>query len=88
MMKAVPVEKCVALTLWLLAMRADYRTIWCFKSTVCIVTKVVCGAMVDRLLPEYVKMPTGTAVVEGFKSDHGFPAVCWSYRQYTHSYHR
>ena len=38
-------------------------------------TKEVCSAMVDHL-PEYTKMLIGTdltMVVEGFKSDHGFP---------------
>jgi hypothetical protein len=80
MREAITVEKRVALTVWFLATGADYRTIGHLfgvsKSTVCVVTKEVCAAIVDRLLPEYIKMPTGAAltmVVERFKSDFGFP---------------
>ena len=46
------------------------------KSTVCVVTKQVCSSIVDRLLPEYIQIPTGAALsedVEGFKVNHGFP---------------
>ena len=42
----------------------------------CVVTKQVCASIVKRLLPEYIKIPTGealTEVIEGFKVDHGFP---------------
>ena len=64
--KAVTVEKHVALTVWFLATGADYRTIGHLfgisKSIICVVTKEVCAAMVDRLLLEYIKMPTGTAL--------------------------
>ena len=80
MRRAVSTEKRVAITLWFLATGADYRTIGHLfgvsKSTVCVVTKEVCVVIVERLLPDYIKMPTGTAlkvVVEGFKNDLGFP---------------
>jgi hypothetical protein len=82
MRKAIPTDQRVALTLWFLATGADYRTVGHLfgvsKSTVCVVTKQVCSAIVKRLLPEYVKLPTGEAltdreVVEGFKIEHGFP---------------
>ena len=36
----------------------------------------MCVVIVERLLPDYIKMPTGTAlkvVVEKFKNDLGFP---------------
>ena len=53
MTKAIPVEQRVALTLWFLSTNADYRTIGHLfgvsKSTVCIVTKEVCSAIVDKV---------------------------------------
>ncbi len=68
------------MTLWFLSTGADYRTVGHLfgvsKSTVCIVTKHAIASIVELLLPEYIRMPTGTAlreVVEGFKRDHGFP---------------
>ena len=80
MRKAIPTEKRVALTLWFLATGADYRTIshlfGVSKSTVCVVTKQVCSSIVECLLPKYVKIPIGAALmedIEGFKSNHGFP---------------
>lgn len=80
MRKAIPVEQRVALTLWLLATNADYRTIGHLfgvsKSTVCVVTKEVCTAIVHVLLPKYIKFPVGEGmkeVVDGFKHKWGFP---------------
>ena len=76
--RAASVEKCVAIT-WFLATGADYRTIGHLfgvsKYTVCMVTKEVCVVIVERLLPVYIRIPTGTAlklVFDGFKNDHGF----------------
>ena len=58
MRNAIPVEQRVALTLWFLATNADYRTIGHLfgvsKSTVCIVMKEVCAAIVKHLLPQYI----------------------------------
>ena len=80
MRTAVPTDKRIALTLWFLASGADYRTIGLLfgvsKSTVCLVIKDVCSAIVQILLPEYIRFPTGDAlrrVVTGFKQDYGFP---------------
>ena len=80
MRKAIPTEQRVALTLWFLSTGADYRTIGHLfgvsKSTVCVVTKRVCASIVKCLLPEYINIPTGTALkenVDAFKTDHGFP---------------
>ena len=80
MRKAVPVEQRVALTLWFLSTNADYRTIGHLfgvsKSTVCIVTKEVCAAIVDKLLPKYIRIPGDEdlrEVIDGFKSKLGFP---------------
>lgn len=80
MRKAVSTEKRLAITLWFLSTGADYRTIGHLfgvsKSTVCVVTKEVCTAIVEHLLPEYIKIPTGAALDENvrhFRVDHGFP---------------
>ena len=80
MRKAVSTDKRVAITLWFLSTGADYRTIGHLfgvsKSTVCVVTKEVCAAIVGHLLPEYIKIPTGGALddnVRHFRLDHGFP---------------
>ena len=80
MRKAVPVDMSVALTLWFLETGADYRTIGHLfavsKSTICLVTKDVCCAIVKSLLPRYIKFPTGSAlreVIDGFEHDLGFP---------------
>ena len=80
MRQAIPVEQRVALTLWFLSTGADYRSTGHLfrvsKSTVCIVTKEVCTALVDVLLPKYVRFPSGESlreVVDGFKLKYDFP---------------
>ena len=80
MRKAIPVEQRVALTLWFLATGTDFRTIGHLfgvsKSTVCVVTKQVCNALVSILLPKYIRFPSGDGlreVVDGFKHKFGFP---------------
>ena len=79
MRKAIPVEQRVALTLWWLATTADFRTIGHLfgvsKAAVCVVVKV-CSAIVQVLLPRYIKIPTGDSlkeVVHGFQHKWGFP---------------
>ena len=78
MRKAIS-TKPVAIT-WILSTGSDYRRIGHLfgvsKSTVCIVTKEVCAAIVECLLPKYIKIPTGAALrenVETFKMELGFP---------------
>lgn len=63
-----------------LATGADYRTIGHLfgvsKSTVCLVLKDMCSAIVKLLLPQYIRFPTGTALrttTDRFKNDLGFP---------------
>ena len=77
MRRAVPTDKRVALTLWFLATGADYRTLGHIfgvsKSTICLVVKDVCIAIVQVLLPKYIRFPTGPALRDGFKSELGFP---------------
>ena len=80
MRKAVPTDMRVAITLWFLATGADYRTtghlFGMSKSTVCVVLKDVCSAIVKSLLPRYISFPTGAAlreIIDGFNDDLGFP---------------
>ena len=80
MREAIPTDMRVAITLWFLATGADYRTIghlFCIsKSTVCVVLKDACSAVVKSLLPRYISFPTGAAlreIIDGFKDDLGFP---------------
>ena len=80
MRKAIPVEQRVALTLWRLATPSDYRTIGHLfgvsKAAVCVIVKDVCSAIVQVLLPRYIKIPTGASlkeVVHGFEHKWGFP---------------
>ena len=80
MRKCIPTEQRVALTLWYLATNADYRTIGHLfgvsKSTVCVITKDVCTAIVSNLLPKYIRTPCGDNlkdVVDGFEHKWGFP---------------
>ena len=72
MRTAVPVEQRVALTLWFLATNSDYRTIGHLfgvsKSTVCVVTKEVCAAVVKILLPKYVKISTSKQWLRGLRT--------------------
>ena len=80
MRNSIPVEQRVALTLWYLATNTDYRTIGHLfgvsKSAVCLVTKDVCAAIVEVILPKYIKIPTGDGlkeVVDGFRDKLDFP---------------
>ena len=59
---------------------SDYRTIGHLfsvsKSTICVVSKEVCHAIVELLLSKYINIPSGSALKEcinGFCIDHGFP---------------
>ena len=63
MRKAISVEQRIALTLWRLATTTDYRTIGHFfgvsKTAVCFIIKDVCSAIVEMLLPRYIKFYWG-----------------------------
>ena len=65
MRNAISTERRVAITFWFLATGADYRTIGHIfgvsKSTVCVVTKDVCAAIVRILLPKYIAIPMFTS---------------------------
>ncbi len=78
--KAIPVEQRVAITIWFLSTGSDFRTIGHLfgvsKSTVCLVTREVCQAIVTILLPKYIRFPVNDGlkeVVTGFKHKWGFP---------------
>lgn len=80
MRKAIPVEQRVALTIWFLSTGSDFRTIGHLfgvsKSTVCLVVREVCQAIVTVLLPKYIRFPVNDGlkeVVTGFKHKWGFP---------------
>jgi hypothetical protein len=78
--KAITVEKRVAICLWHLATGEDMRSLgWRFdtaKSTCCTIIKEVCEAIVEVLLPRFIKWPTDQDlknVVTGFNTRWGFP---------------
>ena len=77
MRKAIPVEQRVALTLWFLATGTDFHTIGHLfgmsRSTVCVITKQVCNALVSILLPRIPSEDGLKKVVDGFKHKFGFP---------------
>ena len=63
MRDSIRTEQRVAITLWYLSTGADFRTIGHLfgvaKSTVCIIIKSVCCAIVQLLLPKYIRRPIG-----------------------------
>ena len=80
MRDSIQTEQRVAITLWYLSTGADFCTIGHLfevaKSTVCIIIKSVCCAIVQLLLPKYIRWPVGDAMVEvidGFERKWGFP---------------
>ena len=79
MRNSIPVQVRVAITVWFLATNADYRTIGHLfdisKTSVCLIHRDDCCAIVKVLLPKYVKIPVGSALtnlISGFEK-RGFP---------------
>ena len=64
--KCLSVERRIAVTLWCLATPTEYRTIahlfGIACSTVCETVHEVCHCIVDVLLNEYIKFPSGNAL--------------------------
>ena len=62
MRNSIPVQVRVTITVWFLATNADYRTIGHLfgisKTSVCLIRRNVCRAIVKVLLPKYVKIYT------------------------------
>ena len=78
--KAITVEHRVAVTLWCLATPTEYRTIahlfGIARSTVCEIVHETVEAIVNKLLGQYIKFPTGEAqreVIRGFERKWNFP---------------
>ena len=78
--KSITVEKRLAICFWHLATGEDLRSLgWRFgigKSTACQIVNEVCQAIVDVLLPDVIKWPSGDdlkKVVESFKTKWCFP---------------
>ena len=77
---AIPVELRIAVTLWCLATSTDYRTLshlfGLSKSSICLIIREVCRAIVDHLTKLYIKIPTENEMREMmmcFKEKYGFP---------------
>ena len=67
--------------MWYLASGSDYRTLGHLfgisKSLVCLIICDVCRAIVDKLTPLYIKMPTGNELkdmIACFEERFGFPS--------------
>ena len=81
MRRAITVEKKVAVTLWKLATNNDYRSIAHLleisKACVCYFVKEVSQAIVDLLMPRYIKVPEGDHL--HVRKEVGISAVCRCY---------
>uniref|UniRef100_A0A673GDD1 DDE Tnp4 domain-containing protein n=1 Tax=Sinocyclocheilus rhinocerous TaxID=307959 RepID=A0A673GDD1_9TELE len=78
--KPLSVENRVAVALWRLSTNTEYRTISHLFgigiSTVCIITREVVHAIVQVLMPKFIKVPQGNVlrdIVNGFRDKWGFP---------------
>ena len=85
MRKCVSTERRVAITLWVLATPSKYRSVaHLFGLACCTVCKIVnetCRAIIQKLLPLYVRFPTVSGlvdVVRGFKEKFGIPQCAGS----------
>ena len=74
------VEKHAAITLWVLASSAEYRTVSHLfgvgRSTVCEIVHETCQAIVDNLLPQYIHFPSldqQQQYIENFENKWGVP---------------
>ena len=75
--KCVSVQQHVAVTLWCLATPTEYRTIahlfGIAHSTVCEIVHETCRSIVEVLLKDYIKFPSGDQVVDEFKGKWAVP---------------
>ncbi len=78
MRRAIPVGKRVAITIWRLARNSDLvatsKQFSVGKSTVLLIFRETCEAIVDILLPQYIRRPSGTrlhAIINGFRRKYG-----------------
>ena len=70
----------MAVTLWCLATRAEYRTVGHLfgiaRSTVCRILHETCKAIIELLLKKYINFPVGhrlQQVIQGFQEKWGVP---------------
>ena len=80
MRRAIPVRQRVGIALWRLSTNSDYRTIahlfGVSRSTVCVIVRDVCNAIVQLLLAKYIQVPQEAqlqSIVDGFESKWGYP---------------
>ena len=80
MRQPISVEERVAVTLWYLSTGSEFRTVaWLFgisKSSVCLIVRETCEAIVHVLQKQMIKLPKGDIldqVIEGFEFRWGFP---------------
>lgn len=85
MRRCVSLERRVAITLWVLATTAEYRTVGHLfgvaRNTVSVIVHETCIAIVKVLLPKYIQFPSGNGlkeVMEGFKDKWGIPQCAGS----------
>ena len=85
MRRCVSTERRVAITLWVLATSGEYRSVahlfGLARCTVCKIVNETYRAIVRKLLPVYIRFPSGDAlkeVVEGFKDKLGVPQCAGS----------
>ena len=85
MRRSVSTERRVAITLWVLATPAEYRSVahlfGLARCTVCQIVNETCRAIVQKLLRVYVRFPTGDGlkdVVRGFKEKLAVPQCAGS----------
>ena len=85
MRKPVSVERRVAIILWILATPSEYRTVahlfGIARCTIGIIVKETCKAIVQKLVPLYIRFPTGEGlkeVITGFKEKWGVPQCAGS----------
>jgi len=79
------VPRRIAITLWVQATPSEYRTIahlfGIARCTVCVIVKETCEAIVQKLVPLYIRYPAGETlneVITGFKEKWGVPQCAGS----------
>ena len=85
MRKPISVERCVAITLWIVATPSEYHTVshlfGLARCTVCVIVHETCRAIIRTLQSVYISFPTGESqktVIEGFRSRWNIPQCAGS----------
>ena len=92
--KAISVKKRVAITIWTLASSAEYRTVSHLfgigQSTVCEVVHEICRAIVDHLLPKYIRFPScdqQQQYIDSFEDKWGVPQCIGAIDGFIYRFH-